>query len=49
MSDFFAGVYGAKFPEVVMNSGPLPPQGGLPAPCTTPRISAFSASYPNFQ
>lgn len=32
MSDFFAGVYGAKFPEVVMNSGPLPPQGGLPAP-----------------
>lgn len=32
MSDFFSGVYGAKFPEVVMNSGPLPPQGGLPAP-----------------
>lgn len=32
MSDFFAGIYGAKFPEVVMNSGPLPPQGGLPAP-----------------
>ncbi len=32
MSDFFAGVYGAKFPEVVMNSGPLPPTGGLPAP-----------------
>jgi hypothetical protein len=32
MSDFFSGVYGAKFPEVVMNAGPLPPQGGLPAP-----------------
>jgi hypothetical protein len=32
MSDFFAGVYGAKFPEVVMNSGPLPPPNGLPAP-----------------
>ena len=32
MSDFFAGVYGAKFPEVVMNSGPLPPANGLPAP-----------------
>ena len=32
MSDFFAGVHGAKFPEVVMNSGPLPPSDGLPAP-----------------
>ena len=32
MSDFFSGVYGAKFPEVVMNSGPLPPADGLPAP-----------------
>lgn len=32
MSDLFAGVYGARFPEVVMNSGPLPPEGGLPAP-----------------
>ncbi len=32
MSDFFAGIAGAKFPEVVMNSGPLPPEGGLPAP-----------------
>jgi hypothetical protein len=32
MSDLFAGVYGAKFPDVVMNSGPLPPSGGLPAP-----------------
>jgi hypothetical protein len=32
MSDFFSGVYGAKFPEVVMNSGPLPPANGLPAP-----------------
>ena len=32
MSDFFAGVHGAKFPEVVMNSGPLPPPNGLPAP-----------------
>ena len=32
MSDFFAGVYGATFPDVVMNSGPLPPANGLPAP-----------------
>lgn len=32
MGDFFSGVYGAKFPEVVMNSGPLPPERGLPAP-----------------
>lgn len=32
MSNLFAGVYGARFPEVVMNSGPLPPEGGLPAP-----------------
>lgn len=30
--DFFANVYGAKFPEVVMNQGPLPGSGGLPAP-----------------
>jgi hypothetical protein len=32
MSDFFAGVYGARFPDVVMNQGPLPNTGGLPAP-----------------
>jgi hypothetical protein len=32
MSDFFAGVSGARFPEVVMNQGPLPGMGGLPAP-----------------
>lgn len=32
MASFFSGVYGAKFPDVVMNSGPLPPTGGLPAP-----------------
>ena len=32
MSNIFAGVYGARFPDVVMNSGPLPPSGGLPAP-----------------
>jgi hypothetical protein len=32
MSGFFDGVYGAKFPDVVLNSGPLPPTGGLPAP-----------------
>ena len=32
MSDFFAGVYGARFPDVVMNSGPLPPANGLPRP-----------------
>ena len=33
MSDFFGDLKsGIKFPEVVMNSGPLPPSGGLPAP-----------------
>ena len=32
MSDFFGDVYGVKFPEVVMNQGPLPGEGGLPAP-----------------
>ena len=32
MSDFFAGVHGARFPDVVMNKGPLPGTGGLPAP-----------------
>ena len=32
MSDFFSGIHGVKFPEVVMNSGPLPPANGLPAP-----------------
>ena len=32
MSDFFGALSGARFPEVVMNSGPLPPEGGLPAP-----------------
>lgn len=32
MSGIFDGVRGAQFPDVVMNSGPLPPTGGLPAP-----------------
>ena len=34
MSDFFSGVYGARFPDVVMNGGgnPLPGMGGLPTP-----------------
>jgi len=32
MSGFFSGLGGARFPDVVMNSGPLPPTGGLPAP-----------------
>jgi hypothetical protein len=34
MSDFFSGVYGARFPDVVINGGgnPLPGMGGLPAP-----------------
>ena len=32
MSDFFAGVNGARFPDVVMNKGPLPGMGGLPTP-----------------
>lgn len=32
MSDFFAGIQNARFPDVVMNQGPLPPTSGLPAP-----------------
>ena len=32
MSDFFSGIHGARFPEVAMNTGPLPPAEGLPAP-----------------
>ena len=32
MADFFSGVYGARFPDVVMNQGPLPGTGGLPNP-----------------
>lgn len=33
MSDIFSGITGIQFPDVVMNSGPLPPQSGhLPAP-----------------
>jgi len=34
MSDFFSGVYGARFPDVVINGGgnPLPGMGGLPTP-----------------
>lgn len=32
MADFFSGVYGARFPDVIMNQGPLPGTGGLPNP-----------------
>jgi hypothetical protein len=32
MSDFFSGVSGARFPDLVMNKGPLPGMGGLPTP-----------------
>ena len=34
MSDFFAGVNGARFPDVIINGGgnPLPGMGGLPKP-----------------
>ena len=32
MGEFFSNIYGAQFPDVVFNSGPLPPSGGLPAP-----------------
>ena len=34
MTDFFAGVHGARFPDVIINGGgnPLPGMGGLPAP-----------------
>lgn len=32
MSDFFAGLSGVRFPDVVMNQGPLPGTGGLPNP-----------------
>ena len=52
MSDLFAGVYGARFPDVVMNSGPLPPSGGLPAPLhDTPdsRINYNSTLLGNLQ
>lgn len=32
MSDFFSGLRNVQFPDVVMNSGPLPSTDGLPAP-----------------
>jgi hypothetical protein len=32
MAEFFSGVYGARFPDVVMNQGPMPGTGGLPNP-----------------
>ena len=32
MSDFFGGLSGVRFPDVVMNQVPLPGTGGLPAP-----------------
>lgn len=32
MAGFFSDVYGARFPDVVMNQGPLPGTGGLPNP-----------------
>ena len=32
MSNFFAGLSGVQFPQVVMNQGPVPGTGGLPAP-----------------
>lgn len=32
MSTLFSGLSGVRFPEVVMNQGPLPGTGGLPAP-----------------
>lgn len=32
MSDFFSGIHGAKYPDLVMNQGPLPPTDSLPAP-----------------
>ena len=32
MGEFFSNIYGAQFPDVVFNSGPLPSAGGLPAP-----------------
>ena len=31
-NNFFGGISNVQFPQVVMNSGPLPPAGGLPAP-----------------
>ena len=46
MTDFFGGLHGAQFPQVVMNSGPLPPEGGLPAPLhdtADARINAASS------
>ena len=32
MSNFFGDINSVRFPEVVMNQGPLPSPGGLPAP-----------------
>jgi hypothetical protein len=32
MSDFFSGINNARYPDLVMNHGPLPPLDGLPAP-----------------
>ena len=32
MGEFFSNIYGAQFPDVVFNNGPLPSSGGLPAP-----------------
>jgi hypothetical protein len=32
MSDFFAGINNIRMPQVVMDQGPLPGMGGLPAP-----------------
>ena len=32
MSDFFSNINGYRMPEIVMNQGPLPSQGGLPPP-----------------
>jgi hypothetical protein len=50
MSDFFSGIQNAKFPDVVMNQGPLPPTTGLPAPLhesADGRINAASSLLGN--
>ena len=50
MSDFFSGIQNARFPDLVMNQGPLPPTDGLPAPLhdtADGRINASSTLFGN--
>lgn len=44
MSDFFSGIQNARFPDLVMNQGPLPPTDGLPAPLHDTADARINAS-----